>query len=81
MHQGQYYFLKKASICEKVTSRKCISDDAGAVIAMATILFHYQLSNILHLYCEQSRRTGLQDWMCLHFINGKTELRIFFNFF
>lgn len=56
---GQYYFLKKASVREKVTSRKCSCDDVGAVIAIATILFRYHLSNILHFYCEQSHRAGL----------------------
>lgn len=80
MHQGQYYFLKKASVCEKVASRKCSYDDVGAVIAMATIVFQNQLSNILHLYCEQSCRTGLQVWIYLHFIKRKIEHRIYLFF-
>lgn len=46
----QYYFLKRASVCEKETAGKYIGDNAGIVIAMANILFHYQLSSILHLY-------------------------------
>lgn len=70
---------RKRPVCVKTKhQKKYICDNAEAVIAVANIFFHCQLSTILHLYYKQSRRTGLQDWMHFHFINGKMEHTEFF---